>query len=325
MLTVFNEAGKIEKTVAIAKGGGGIGAPALVPTKNGGMRVFFNGILTPQVEGLLTASAPAAGTPWSKPALVTGADLAHTRSPSAAVAKDFTPFQAWHTGGAVIALHRGLGANAPRHYDSASPPCCAVQPNLVTDQKTGDMLLAWCTDSEKRNGIWVQQVKTDSGLPAAKKEVLDRSATSFEGKLRRSCDANRTAIAARFGGGIFVAARVGFPNPNRTMVWKVGTDAPQLLSNNSYSHSLVAIAGDREGRIWVAWAEGRGGGGAVLVRRSDPKGANFGPATVLQAPAVWNSGIYDVALSAGPAGADVFVRFLASNGKTAVLHTRVAG
>jgi hypothetical protein len=326
MATTIGPNDTIVDTSPIVSGWLSIGDAALVPTKNGGIRVFFEGTrknLTDKLSGLNTAVAPAAGTPWTlTPASIVVSDEAYTRTPAAAVAKDLTPFEAWHTSGSVIAVHRGLDPNDPNGHFDGGTACCTVSPGLATDAKTGALTVAWCDDAEKSNGIMAQGVNLASGAPSGQRQTLSGSATPNAGKLRRRCDGNhRTAIVARHGGGVFVAAPVGYPTATAVKLWHLGTKQPVTLGNNANNHDLVSISADRFGRLWVAWFDD--GSQAVIVRRSDTQGTNFGPPIKLTPPGN-PANIYDVELSAAATGADVFIFRLGFDATNSFFYAHVA-
>ena len=236
--------------------------------------------------------------------------------------KDFTPFETWHISGRTIAVHRGLDPKqANAHYDGGNL-CCSVASNLAADAKTGVLTVAWCDDSDRANGVMVQTVNPVDGTSSGKRSMLAGSATPNEGRARRKCDANhRTAIVARHGGGVFVAAPAGYPKASSVLVWRLGTRNPLVLDRNADEDGLVSLAADRFGRVWVAWYNS--GKQSIEIRHSDATGKAFGSPMSLPIPGN-TSGIFDLALSPGASGVDVFLFRIGLDATYAFFHTNVS-
>jgi hypothetical protein len=318
--TPISSAGAPGAATTIVSGWSGVGDAALVPGPGGGLRLFFSGTrsTTPgePLFGLNTATAPASGTPWTvAPASIATADFAHARTPAAALAPDGTPFQTWYSAGTTV-VHRGLDPGTPDH-EYPAPDGVSVRPNIVTDPSSGRMFVAWCTFTAA-SGVYLQQVDVASGAPAGTAQKLAGSTTTFEGQEYGTCNlegtvAHRTALAARVGGGVYVATAAGYPSQTRVLVWRL-TSAGALAqtipvaSAASVSHALVALAADPAGRIWVAWRQSGAAGTRVFARRSNRAGTTFG--AVVSAPPPPGAAQLDVIDLAPQAGlTDVLARY----------------
>jgi len=86
----------------------------------------------------------------------------------------------------------------------------------------------------------------------------------------------RTPLAARDGGGLYVAYPSGYPASNRVRVWRVGASRAPVLGRVAGAGSpAVAIAAAGDGRLWVLWTKGFGDPD-VLARRSNKRATKFG-------------------------------------------------
>jgi hypothetical protein len=291
--TPISSGGAVGSPTTIVSGWSGIGDAALVPGPGGGLRVFFSGGRSANpgdpLFGLNTATAPPSGTPWTvAPASIETEDFAYARTPAAALAPDATPFQTWYSVGTTV-VHRGLDPATPA-YEYPGPGGTATRQNLVTDPSSGRMFVAWCNEAR---GVYVQEVDVASGAPSGSAQKLPGSTTAFEGQEVGTCNlegtvAHRTALAARVGGGVYVASAAGYPTLTRVLVWRLTSGGAlaqtmEAASAANVSHSLVALAADPVGRIWVAWRQSGPGGARVYARRSNRAGTAFG-AVVSAAP-----------------------------------------
>jgi hypothetical protein len=87
-------------------------------------------------------------------------------------------------------------------------------------------------------------------------------------------------MAARVGGGVFVAGTGGYPGQDRVLVWRV--DGPgqaraiPVAQAANVSHDEPALAAAPDGRVWAAWIESAGGRNRIVARRSNRAGTVFG-------------------------------------------------
>lgn len=321
MTTLIRPDGSIAWTAPIFAGWTSMGDSDLVPTKTGGVRAFWDGVRglpNPKLDGINTAVAPAAGSPWKLgPTSIVNEGV--IKMPGAGIAKDFSPLQTWSVNGGSIAVHKDFDPDAAASQYDKRPGCCSTSPDLVTD-KTGSMTVAWCNSGTKPNGIHIQGIDPATGKPAGPRQLLAGSAVGFEGKPRRNCDGQRVAVAARAGGGTFFAATSGYPIDSRVLVWRMGTKQPMVVATNANSERFATLSADHQGHIWVAWYDG--GAKLVKVRRTNAHGTAFGP-TIVLAPPANTASIYNVAISATASGADVLITRLGFDNNAGVWLTHV--
>jgi hypothetical protein len=131
----------------------------------------------------------------------------------------------------------------------------------------------------------------------------------------------RTGIAARAGGGTFVASATGYPSLNRIRVWRVGA-ARSVLVGKAEGGASASVAADGAGHVWAVWEDDHGADPRVFARRSNRSGTAWG-ATVAAGRPKGSVSAYDV--DASPIGAtalDTFGVFALNDGSPQATFTR---
>ena len=300
--------GRVGPVSTIVTGWVSLSDPELV-VDGGRLRVYFGGQRTTgpgdPLAGLLWASAPVSGGPWSAPAVIHARNNAGgARNPSATVARDGTHYQAWY-GASEIYLHRGLDATAPDHLFTASPPLSEFGPTVVADAARR-VWVSWCGFGGNAGGLFVQRADPASGAPIGAARKLPGSATPHQGAQVSTCNLERTAarrtpMVARVGGGVFIAGSAGYPALSRVLVWRIDpsgqTPAGSFVvgAAAAFGHVTPALAAAPDGRVWVAWLEARPGRPTVAARRSNRLGTAWGEPVRVAAPGRWLLGALNIA------------------------------
>lgn len=284
----------------------GLADPGLVRTSNGRLRMFWVGTestATDALDGLITSSGSADGSSWTAPQLVLKEGGTENADQVAATVAGAEIVQAW-TGDGGIGVHSDIVDGPVYTYgkvlSSGSPLCCSSDAALATDSATGKVYAAWCDNDDKADGIIVQEVNPANGKSAGPKHRLDGSYTAFGGQQIRPCNGVKPeAMVSRQGGGVYVAAGVGYPTPKRLKIWKLGTADPQPIEVGGVGeYKSVAIAADQGGRLWVAWADRLDNGEDVIrVRRSNAAVTAWEDPITITPPAGQRL-VYDLAISA---------------------------
>jgi len=210
-------------------------------------------------------------------------------------------------------VHAGLSPATP-NFDYQGPiGQYGYDPNLATDA-AGRTLMAWYSSASGRLGVLAQQVNAD-GSPVGAAVTMPGTSNMQVGML------GRTPLAARSGGGLYVAYPTGYPASKRIRVWRVGASSSPLVGSVADSGSpAVAIAAAADGRLWVLWTKGFGDPD-VLARRSNKGATQFG--------AVVNAGhpndakqAYKLDASAAGGTLDVLGNFNIGTASTAVTSYR---
>jgi hypothetical protein len=145
------------------------------------------------------------------------------------------------------------------------------------------------------------------------------STTLFNGKESSSQQLMRTPIAARAGGGVYVAYSGGYPTATQVRLWRIADSKSAVLGTSKSDH-LVSLAADPEGRLWVFWVERSPF--QVVARRSNKAATKFGPAVKLSAPKGQQSG-FKIDGNASGGILDLVVLFGDNAGKQAQWHTQL--
>jgi hypothetical protein len=137
----------------------------------------------------------------------------------------------------------------------------------------------------------------------------------------------REPIAARAGGGVFVAGMSGYPTLDRVLLWRLdasGAVAATLVATSepNVSHAEPAIAAAPDGRIWVAWLRPNPSGGRTIVaRRSNRTGTVLGAAVTRTAPS--GNAVGTVNLSAQTGRLDLLAIMSTVSNEKSLRHTQL--
>ncbi|HUF00793.1 MAG TPA: hypothetical protein VMN35_00070 [Gaiellaceae bacterium] len=246
--TPVSPAGKVSGSSVVLGGLTSISDPDAVMLPDGRLRVFFAGLGdTSGAAGVMAATGSAAGTGWKREGIRVSSIRSALGSVGAAVTAQGESVVSY-TRSFVAAFKVGLDPNVPDTEIQPDKKCCDYVADLATDAKTGRTMIAWYSNATGRKGTWVQQV-----LPSVGKRVLVPGSVS---KGKAVGVDQRVAIAARKGApGVYVAACQGYPVCTRTLLWKVGGKA--IAVGKSADVEDVHLSAGPEGRLWVAWHDGR--------------------------------------------------------------------
>ena len=319
--------GAVGQTTPIQSGWATINpVPDLVLTPDGGLRVFFGGIRSTSPDEtndeLNTATAPAAGSPWTlmQGNVTAGGAGAYGGDTGAAVLPDGTPLESWGGTGFGVFVHRGLSPSSPNYaYQSQLGGCCGYSPDLAVESTSGAAVIAWYSNASGNLGVYVQAVDGATGAPVGAPFRMPGSVTNFNGTPSSSQMLARTPITARPGQpGVFVAYPGGYPTTNRVLVWRVGGEV-DVVARKASNH-IVGITAAPDGRLWVVWAR-QDAPPRVFARRSNPAATEWGPPVSAGAPAGASS-IYKIDGDAQAGGLDVLGLFSTPGGE-ATWHTQL--
>jgi hypothetical protein len=271
--------GAVGSTTVALTGWSSMSHPDLLRMPDGSLRAFFGGIRTVQPnepnDTMNTATAPAAGTPWT---LQTGNVVQSTTAYATAVAgaaltKDGTPISTWSTTPGV-GYHFGTDAADPDVLIKADT-CCLYDPDVAVDATTGAAYVAFWSNQKGAPGVFAQAIG-----PTAVKGARVLAPGSVSGGNSLGAD-GRTPITGRIGAaGVFVVYGQGYPTFKTVAVWRVGGAKPQLVVKaDGAKHPNVAPA--PEGRLWLVWDQG----GKVWASRTNRAVTRIGPPSAVSPPA----------------------------------------
>ena len=261
--------------------------PDLVATPDG-LRVFFGGIRTTNSgetnDNMNTATAPASGATWDLfPGTVVKSDSAYASDSGAALLGDGTPLLSWGGTGAGVFTHRGLDQGTPNFpLQGQLGGCCGYSPDIAVDTKNGDAFVVWYSNATDKLGVFAQSLDPATGTPSGAPTQMPGSTTLFNERQASSQQLQRTPIAARAGGGVYVAYPGGYPTTKQVRLWRIADSKSAVLATSKSDH-VVSLAAAPDGRLWVFWIE-RSSSPQVFAIRSNKSATKFGPAVKLSPP-----------------------------------------
>ena len=235
--------------------------PSIIP--NGSQRVIvFAGQRSvaasdPYSQGAMYYATSSDGLTWT---LSTGS-LSSSKQATTSYGTDAadaagTPVVAFiPTSQDYVSYHIGFDSNNPSTTpDSATSNTgpFAYYAGIGYDAKAGQAWTAWYSNSGKSgtDGIDAQRIYPSLGslLHAPRSTVVSGSSGS-------SVDAGqRVQVAARVGGGLFTAYKVGYPSPKRVAFWRLGASTALLISTPS-DVGAIGVAPGPGGRMWIFWRQ----------------------------------------------------------------------
>ncbi len=297
----------------IADGWAGVSNPALL-TGPGGLRAFFGGIrstdATETNKNLNTAVSGDGGAAWTvQPGNVSDGPAAYTSPVAATLLAGDVPMVAWGASPGTF-VTTGLGPAPFFDVQAQLGGTFGYDPGLATDA-SGTPYIAWASNATGKSGVWAQPL-TPTGSPAAPPQLMPGVVGSdFSQQLQR------TPIAARAGGGVYVAYPGGYPTTTKVQLWKVGSPSSTTVASGPGDHdATVAATGD--GRLWIVWSEQ---GRRIRATRTNPTATAFGAVVNAGAPK-GTSSIYKLDASAAPDGG-VDVLALSDAGADATWQARL--
>ena len=318
--TVIARNGRVGATTPIQSGWTGFQNAALV-VDPAGLRVFVGGIRTtdpndPQDE-MSTALSVDGGGSWAlQPGnVVPDGGQAYGSPVAATVHSNGITLQAW-AGTLGTWIHGGLSPATPNHDFQAPLGTYGHYPNLATDAN-GRTVMAWYSNAPGHLGVLAQDVVAD-GSPAGSATTMPGTSAMRVGML------GLTPLAARRGGGHYVAYPTGYPAMTRVRLWRVGAgNAPVIARVGGTGSPAVTIAAASDGRLWVVWVANRGGAPRVLARRSNRAASRFG-ATVDAGRPKSSAAAYRLGASAVGGALDVLANFsIGTEPRSATYHRRI--
>jgi hypothetical protein len=274
----ISPAGKVGADAVALGGWASMSHPDLLRMADGSLRAFFGGIrsTTPGEtnNSLNTATAPAAGTPWTlKPGKAAQSTSAYaTGVAGAGLAKDGTPISTW-SGSPGLGFHYGVNPGDP---DRAIPQsgCCLYTPDIAVDAAGGQAWVAFHSNESATHGLFVNAIGPggpQGGRRLAPGSVVGKSSI-YPG--------NRASITGRIGpAGVYLFYGQGYPTFKTLALWKVDTAKPQIvIKADGNEHANVAAAPD--GRLWLMWEQNE----SIFAARTNKTATRLGAVNALKPP-----------------------------------------
>jgi hypothetical protein len=166
--------------------------------------------------------------------------------------------------------------------------------------------------------VWAQSLDPATGTPTGAPAVMPGSFTIFNGQQSMNQQMQRIGVAARAGGGVYVAYPGGYPTTQQVRLWRVPGPASAVLAAGPGDH-IASLAADPDGRLWVFWVERSTM--KVFARRSNTSATKFGPAVLVKAPKGQQSA-FKIDGDAQSGALDVVVLLGDAQGRQAQWHTQ---
>jgi hypothetical protein len=277
---------------------------------------FFSGTQTLVTgdphEGVDFAISPDNGGSWQlAPTAIAAGDFAGQRDASVALGPDGA-LTSWYAGEETVA-HLGTDPIAEpnqRGFGNGTGQMVAVSGSHA--------LVAWCTDVQGPNGVFVQPLDPASAGPAGPARIVPGSTSRIDGSAQAYCPAStRVPLVARQNDGFFVATVDG----NRRTVhgWVVGAPRAHTVAGGSSfkQHIAAAASPGKKASVWVGWVSEDG---TVQVRRSDADARVFGATVTLAGPR--DGTIFGLDLNAQVDRVDLVARVERDDGTVVLEHTQ---
>jgi hypothetical protein len=276
----------------------------------GGMHVLFGGMhdngATYFDEGrmYMADAASAGGAAWTLPQQAVGLSTSAyaTYGTGALELADGTPVAAFVLN-SNLTWHVSTDSSGDGSF--TSPQCCMYDATLVRDGST--VWAGWYENggTSGTNGFFAMRIYPTVGTPV--KAPGSSVGTSSIPWL------TRTAMAARAGGGAYLAYCVGYPTCTKVRIWKVGTSTTADVPG-SKGATAIGLSSGPSGRLWVAWV---GDSKTVRALRTGVAGLSMGAVRTVGAPSGHGS-VYNVAIEGSRGRGDIVVNV--GNG---LWHTQV--
>lgn len=264
----------------------------------GGLQLYFGGQQTTTTGaplGLMSA-APAGAAAWTPPTQLTSTyGTVSAAAPSTPGPGAPASAQAYESQSHPVLRFTGAPGTTIVPT-SGIPGTTESSPSVVVDA-SGTYTVAWCVFGDGIGGIYTQTFSPALGASTPATPVPG-STTGYAGKQYATCvlqseASRRTPMAARAGGGVYVAGTKGYPQLNSVVVWKVGGGTLTAVSRPGVGNSEPQVVADPAGRLWVGWLQSRVGGTTLIVRRSNRTATVLGAAVKVPSPAGWTVGSFE--------------------------------
>ena len=208
-----------------------------------------------------------------------------------------------------LSWHSGIAASDPAPAGSDGffglSGCCAYDAATARDASTGAVYAAFYSNSSgtSEQGIQVGQILPTQG---AFSQAPGSLTSNDYGNNSVSPD-QRVAMAARAGGGVYVAYAMGYPSTTTIRVLQVGTTHTMDLPVSGRV-GRISLTADPAGRIWLVYGQDdrvkavHTNAAATQFGAVGSWGAPRGATTVWHTAAIGSSGGLDIVITSN--GAD---------------------
>lgn len=227
-------------------------------------------------------------------------------------------------GGTSTQLDAGIfspfpaAAPATTAFNAPGAGCCSYNAAIERDGVTGDVWGAYYSNASSTTARGVQYAQAFPWVSSFRQVPGTSTTGSYNGTTDNG--GARIAMAARAGGGVYLATPVGYPSRTGIRVLRLGTSTSIFIpAPNAYQVSIAAAPG---GRMWVSWIDRSNGAAVVRAVRSNAAGTAFGARTLVGKPAR-STQLWQLTSDGSAAGLlDVVTTSSASTSAINVFHTQ---
>jgi hypothetical protein len=298
--------------------------PYLVPTTGSGLDLFVGATRSTDpdetVSNLALFTSADGGQSWVlDPVDVTSTGAANSSDVAAALGADGTPFETWGSS-SCLCVHQGISSATPNADFQQGLGDFGYEPGIAFDPVSGQLVVAWYSNGAGHDGVYAAQVNQATGGLSGPQTQMPGTSNLADGPF-----SGRTPIAARPGGGLYVAYEAGYPSHTRVLLWRVGSPSSVVVAKTPTDVASVGIASSPDGRLWVFWsARNHRDTPIVYVRRSNPQATAWG-ATVAVAPPPGALDSWNLVGNGQASLLDLVGSFSLGNDNLASWHTQVLG
>ncbi len=241
-----------------------------------GIRSFAPG--DPYVGPMVSARS-SDGSSWAlAPGSLTESAAAGNSGNIDAIDAGGEPFVAFSGFTPALVLHRGFRTGSPADTgDFTAAAGGSYYAALARDTATGEVWAAWHSPNGEASqvGTRVQRVWPRSAGPAL------TAPGSVTGSVNSTGPGQPVALAARAGGGIWVAYLPGYPTSSTIRLWQAGSGS-WLDVPAGGSADLVTLSASGGGRLWLSWHTL--GDRVLHATRSNPAVSRWGAVRTVPQP-----------------------------------------
>lgn len=219
-----------------------------------------------------------------------------------------------HGGLVTITTGDGLGHTVFNHlqwwltsdvpFQAPGTGCCTYDAAVERDLVTNEVWGAYYSNSSNRpvRGVMYARMLNSAGATAVgpftrvQGTSVSPPSSPYDGSVSNS--SARIAMAARVGGGVYLATPVGYPTTTGVRIVRLDTGWTTVIPARIVGQ--VSIAAAPGGRMWVSWID-RSSNDVVKAVRSNPAGTAFGRVVTLGTPAGGDQ-MWHLASDGGTAG-----------------------
>lgn len=252
--------------------------PYAFTAPDGGLRIVGSVLDSgpPVTEGIAQFGSAAPFASWSSLPMIVSPG-AYVGEPSATYVGSTLLTVSPLAGNGRLYTGTGTGSGGGELLNGALAADCYAQKPAIASSG-GETYAAWWQWDCPQTGLFVASVDPATGKLGAPTPVPQSTWTLGSGAAI-SWDApglDRLSLAARPGGGLFLAYARQEGDTWTALLWRIGSAAPQVIASGLRERpdSLQVSAEPTTGVLWVAWEtqDASFGKGRLAVRRTTPAG-----------------------------------------------------